>query len=114
MRHQVPIPSFLGKKMKPISHGNTSVRLWTRSGKVTDSSKRTSVVSSGSGENLNVSSITKHDIWIREEDGTEVPIQVAGADIPLRVGQRVSVIAAALDGEEDGHAVALVNHNSSQ
>lgn len=100
--------------MESISHGNTSVRLWTRSGRVTDSNKRTSVVSSGSGENLNVSSITKHDIWIREEDGTEVPIQVAGADIPLRIGQRISVVAAALDGEEDGHAVALVNHSSGQ
>lgn len=100
--------------MDSISHGNTSVRLWTRSGKVVDTSKHTSVVSSGSGENLSVSSITKQDIWIREENGTEVPIQIAGVDIPLRVGQRVSVIGAALDGEEDGYAVALVNHSSGQ
>jgi len=98
--------------MDPISHGNTSVRFWTRSGRVIDSSKRTSVVSSGGGENLSVSSVTKHDIWLQEEDGTEVSIQISGYDIPIRVGQRVSVLAAALAGEEDGHAVALINHAS--
>lgn len=100
--------------MDSISHGRTSVRLWTRSGKVIDSSKRTSVVSSGSRENLEVSSITKHDFWIREDDGSEVPIQTVGVDIPLRVGQRISVVAAAPDGEENGHAVALANHSSKQ
>ena len=54
--------------------------------------------------------ITKHEFWLRLADGTEKAVQLSGQDIPLRVGQRVTLVWARLSGTQSDVLSILVNH----
>ena len=59
-------------------------------------------------------SITNHQFWIRTEDGEEQPIHLRGVDIPLRVGQKITLISASRKGAKDGWISILVNHSAGR
>lgn len=63
---------------------------------------------------IHAHSLTCQNFWLRLADGREKPVQIKGADIPLRAGQRVTVIYARLKGQETGYCGALVNHTVGQ
>lgn len=60
-------------------------------------------------------SITKHEFWLRTDNGREVAVKLSGHDIPLREGQHISLISARnlANNTNDAH-VALVNHSAQQ
>lgn len=58
--------------------------------------------------------ITKHEFWIRKDDGEEMPVKLSGVDIPLRAGQIITVIGAYMRGEKNGWYSLLVNHNAGK
>ena len=105
--------------MSEYKYGGTSVDFWEIKGHVANNSKRseTNVSSSTDGKyvtDVRSSATTKHEFWLIKDDGTEVPIQIAGSDIPVRDGHEVSAIAAGLGGSKSGPVVALVNHTARQ
>ena len=99
-------------------------------GRVLDTAKRSETrFSGGGGGSYNVGGqertspvhissavTTKHDIWIVDEaTGKERAIQLAGADVPLRAGQRITVVSATgTRGGNVRHAnnVLLANHDA--
>ncbi len=55
---------------------------------------------------------TKQEFWIKTDDGSEKPIQLSGVDIPMRVGQKITVISAQRVGKKLRIYAALVNHTA--
>ena len=59
-------------------------------------------------------SVTNHDFWIMTDDGKEQNIKLIGHDVPLRVGQRITVLYAQIEGGETGWPAAIINHNAKK
>jgi len=59
-------------------------------------------------------SITCHEFWLKSEDGKEENVQVRGADIPLREGQKISIIYLSERGGSDSYHALLINHNANK
>jgi hypothetical protein len=109
-------------------HNGKTFEFKTRTGEVLSTNKisETHVSSSGGGGYVDPqyggqvaaaqvsSTVTiNHEFWIKEEDGNERAVQLYG-DIPLKVGQKVTLILCTLLGEEKGYYVVLYNHNAKK
>lgn len=55
-----------------------------------------------------------HEFWLRAGDGTEHAVRLAHHDIPLRAGQKVSLISFRSAGASNGWYSALVNHSAGR
>ncbi|NWB29179.1 hypothetical protein [Pseudomonas gingeri] len=114
--------------MTGFTHGKKTLSFGYTVGEVLDSEKfsQTQVSSSGGGGHIgehggNVrpvriqsTSIINHEFWIREDSGQEKDIKLVGYDIPLRAGQRVSMVMVAdLDASKLVYS-ALVNHSAGK
>ena len=105
--------------MSDYNYGSSTVDFWEVNGHVANNSKRseTNVSSSTDGKyitDIRSRTTTKQEFWLIKDDGTEVPIQLLGSDIPVRDGHEVSAIAASINGSEISPVVALVNHTARQ
>lgn len=110
--------------MEDFTFNGKTVEFWEISGQVisTDKFSETHVYSQGGGPvygggsslpSVHSNVVTKQEFWLKTVDGAEKSIQLAGADVPLRVGQKVTVIAAKRQGSDSsGCYVALVNHTA--
>lgn len=58
--------------------------------------------------------ITCQEFWLASENGNEEYVQIQGADIPLREGQKVSIIYLSEKGKPDSYHVLLINHNANK
>lgn len=72
------------------------------------------VISSGKGVIRDVEITSKlmvtTELWIREDDGIEKSIQFKGDNIPLRNGQKITLIYACKQGSQHSQEAVLVNH----
>lgn len=68
----------------------------------------------GHSTNVRISSrvITKHDFWLKTDDGKEEPIQLVGHEVPLREGQRVTVVYVKSATKENGIPAMIINHSA--
>lgn len=55
-----------------------------------------------------------HEFWLAKEDGTEQCIKLINADIPLREGQRITMISASREGNDQSPWIQLVNHSANR
>lgn len=113
--------------MGPFKYGAAYLAIQGYSGRILDQQKgiETHVTSSGGGGYLHqgtgyvsaptVSSynVTRHEFWVELTDGTQHPIQLRGLDIPLSVGQNVT-LAYGADKKGDTQLALLVNHAAKQ
>ncbi|TVP92022.1 MAG: hypothetical protein EA348_02800 [Pseudomonadaceae bacterium] len=60
------------------------------------------------------STVTCHEFWIRQDDGRERSVSLRGYDIPLRAGQRVTMVMASDARADYGHYTTLVNHTADR
>lgn len=111
--------------MEDFHHKKKRVNFWKLTGEVLGSDKRseTRVSSSGGGGSvingvgyvsaptIHSSTTEKHEVWLGLDDGSEHHLQLSGLGIPLRVGQRVTLIGATLDGKKSRNSI-LINHNA--
>ena len=67
---------------------------------------------SGSGVSSSVS--TQHEIWIKTQDGLEKAIRLRNVDIPLRSGQRITLVLATTEGIDDRYYCMLCNHDAGK
>lgn len=67
-----------------------------------------------SAPTIHSSNITNHEFWIKTPEGLEIDITFRGFDIPLRVGQKVTVIAAGIKGRGNGFPSLFVNHSAGR
>jgi len=117
-------------------HGRKEVEFWQKTGEVIGTNKfsETHVTSTGGGGTVGgyvgpygghvggtisapaVSShaITKHEFWIRTDEGKELPIKLSGVDIPLLAGQRITMIGASDKAIKKDWMwyTHLINHNA--
>jgi len=118
--------------MEDFTHRGKSVEFWQVTGEVLGSNKysetRVSVSSSGGGGHVGrhgghvsaptvhstSSAVTNHEFWIRTEDGLEKDIKLRGLDIPLRAGQKITLISLGRKGVGNGWYSILVNHNAGK
>jgi len=122
--------------MENFSHRGKDVEFWHITGEVigSDKYKETHVSSSCGGGNIsgsitggygsvsghisapNIHSevITNHEFWIKTEDGLEKDVKLYNRDIPLRVGQKVTLIWATRKGRSNSPYTILVNHSANK
>lgn len=58
--------------------------------------------------------VTNHEFWLSLENGEERSIKLSGTDIPLREGQKVTMVSARKPGENSGEWTLLVNHSAGR
>ncbi|THF65633.1 hypothetical protein E6C76_08670 [Pseudothauera nasutitermitis] len=114
--------------MSDFIHDGKRLRFWPVTGEVIGSSKhsQTQVYGGGgggylhqgtgylSGGQISSSSVTCHEFWLRLDDGTEMPVSLRGVDIPLRAGQRITLIAGGPANVDEGQYCILVNHSANR
>lgn len=112
--------------MEDLTYKGKEFEFWGLTGEVLSSSKNseTQVYSTGGGQvgsggyvsppQVYSTSITNHEFWIKKEDGTEEPIRLRGVDIPLRAGQKITIISARKKGSGTGYISILVNHTAGK
>ncbi|MCE9924359.1 hypothetical protein LZ640_07655 [Aeromonas media] len=112
--------------MENFKHRNKEIEFWSVTGEIMAQNKfsETHVSSSGGGgyvgthgghisaPRVHSTTVTNHEFWIKTEDGTEESVQLAGCDIPLREGQKITLISAGVKGKGEGYYSVLVNHNA--
>ncbi len=118
--------------MESFRYKDKEIVFWNITGEVISQSKRseTHIYSSGgdgyihgsggyvhghiNAPTIHSNVITKHEFWIKKEDGKEESIQLSGCDIPIREGQKVTLIIAGNRGANDGRYVSLINHTTGK
>lgn len=115
--------------MENFSYRGTSIRFWKMTGEVISTQKYsdTHLSSSGGGGYVNQGGsgyisapkihsrvVTQHEFWLKTEDGQEVDIKLSDFDIPLREGQKITIISAGNAKGSNGWYSVLVNHNAGQ
>jgi hypothetical protein len=114
--------------MEDFSHRGKNVKFWSVTGEVIGTNKysETHVSSSGGGgyvgqygghvsaPTIHSSTITNHEFWIKTEDGYEKDIKLRGVDIPLRAGQKITLISAGMKGEDTGWHCIFINHSAGK
>lgn len=117
-----------GNTVSTVTIADKRLIISTQTGVVADSQKwsETHVSSSNGGgyvsreggyisaPTINSSSSTKHEFWLELEDGTEKPIRLSDVDIPLRVGQKITMISIKLVDKIDEYWCALYNHTAKE
>ncbi len=65
--------------------------------------------------NLSVSanSATEHEFWLLTDQGIEQPFQLSNHDIPLRAGQRITLIFSSRPNGRN-RPVVIINHNAQR
>lgn len=114
--------------MENFKHRNKEIEFWSVTGEIMAQNKysETHVSSSGGGgyvgthgghisaPSVHSTTVTNHEFWIKTEDGSEESVQLAGRDIPLREGQKITLISAGIKGKGEGYYSVLVNHNANK
>ena len=114
--------------MEDFQYKNKEVKFWRVTGEVLGQNKysKTHVSSSGGGgyvgkggghvsaPKVHSTTVTHHEFWIKEEDGSEKSVKLSGHDIPLREGQKITLISAGIKGKDSGFYSVLVNHNAKK
>lgn len=57
---------------------------------------------------------TVHEFWIKDDKGEEHPVNLRGHDIPLALGQKITLISSGLVGAPQHHYVLIYNHNAKK
>lgn len=114
--------------MLEFKHRGKTIEFKTLTGVVLDSDKRseTRISASGGGghigpnggtiSDISISSSTStlHEFWIKTDDGSERDVQLKGVDIPLRAGQKITLISAGKKGDKTAWYATLINHNANK
>lgn len=123
--------------MENFKHGRKTIQFWKVTGEVLGTNKysetHVSVSSSGGGGggyvhpqyggHVNVqapqvhstsTSIVNHEFWLRTSSGEEKPVKLRGVDIPLRTGQKITIISAGFKTKKTGWYSILVNHSAKK
>lgn len=94
------------------------------SGQVVEESKRTetslqhsaTIATNAYGSSGTTSATTVHNrthaVWLAQEDGKEMELELPSHDFSVRAGHRVSVAWGGKEGSESGPYVAAVNHTT--
>lgn len=56
---------------------------------------------------------TVHEFWVRDEAGKEHAINLRGIDVPLAMGQKITLVSSGFIGKKK-HYVLLLNHNAER
>lgn len=109
--------------MDAITVEGTQVTLTTVTGDVAGSGKRSdSYVSGGGGGghgdyrqpvSISTTVVVTQEFFLRRDDGKEAPYKIVDLDIPIRDGQRASMLLAGTNGKGDW-PVRLVNHSAER
>lgn len=85
----VTLEAISGEVLEASKHSTTEIH--SRGGGGYVSAKSGGYVSAPS---VSSTSTTHQEIWLRTSEGTEVPVQLSGADAPVRAGQQVVAFKA--------------------
>lgn len=115
--------------MQDFTHGDKTVEFTALIGEVVGSEKlsETHVSSSGGGgyvgkhgghvspAQIRSTSVINHEFWVRTDAGVERDVKLKGRDIPLRTGQRITLISATHKGGAGSSWYSvLVNHSAKK
>jgi hypothetical protein len=114
--------------MNEIKCGSKSFKFRVVTGHVLSNEKRseTKVWSSGGGgyvggyggfveaPQVHSQAVTCQEFWLASESGNEEYVQIQGVDIPLREGQKISIIYLSEKGKSASYHALLINHNANK
>ena len=103
-----------------VTIGKKIIETYKIRGEVIDSSKQevTHVQGGGGGGSggnvapVRISSYTttKHEFWIKREDGIEDNYYINDSNLPLRTGHKITILQSGLKGSTAHYPVFVVNH----
>ena len=107
--------------MRSFTHKKNTIDFWQVTGEVLshDKHSETHVSSYGGGGYVGPqgghispaivsSTVTnKQDIWIKADDGQELSLHLTGVDVPLRAGQKITVLLAKRKEQDDSAACVV-------
>lgn len=108
--------------MESFKYKNKEVIFWSVTGEILSQNKfsKTNVYSRGDGpfgggphNTIESSVTTRHDVWIKKQDGSEEVLKFDNEEIHLREGQKITLVYAGYK-VGDGCRYLLVNHNSKE
>lgn len=113
------------RTLQPFKFGKKESRIWSFTGRILGSSKRSettvyhhsasSYVSPTTGtiqytpSSTSSSTVVKQEFFVRDDEGKEVPYQLSGVDIPVHDGQAVTMISVEQVGGKWHWFARLVN-----
>ncbi|MBM0212917.1 MULTISPECIES: hypothetical protein [Pseudomonas syringae group] len=115
--------------MQDFTHGDKTIEFTSLVGEVIGSEKlsETHVSSSGGGgyvgregghvraAQISSTSVINHEFWVRDDTGIEHDVKLKGQDIPLRTGQRITLIKVKhKNGSGKGWYSIIVNHSAAK
>ena len=114
--------------MQDFSHRGKYVEFWQVTGEVLASDKYHETHISGRGGGgyigqysgrikpiaIDSSTVINHEFWIKTKYGVERDIKLHNINIPLRSGQKITLISAARKGADTGLYSILVNHSAGK
>jgi len=56
--------------------------------------------------------VTKHEFWVRTENGRDVPVNLSNVPVSVAEGQTVSLVSGSVSGLSAAPIVLIVNHNA--
>lgn len=114
--------------MQDFSHRGKYIEFWQVTGEVLASDKYHETHISGRGGGgyigqysgrikpiaIDSSTVINHEFWIKTKYGVERDIKLHNINIPLRSGQKITLISAARKGADTGLYSILVNHSAGK
>lgn len=106
--------------MEDFLYKNRVIKLISVTGEVVADRKllETVVTSVGGSEavapDIESYAVPRHEFWIKSTDGGEYDFQLRDVDIPLRDGQKITVISAVSVGTGKVNPAVMVNHTAGK
>lgn len=104
--------------MEVFKFRKKQVEFYALTGEIVGSSKYSEThISSSSGHrttHIHSNTVTNHEFWLRSDDGVEHDIKFVGIDIPLRPGQKITLISAHGKSPRKDLYSILINHSAQK
>lgn len=111
--------------MRPFEYNGKQVEFRSVTGEVTGTHKHAETYVSGSGGGgythngtgynspvqINSTVVVKQEFFLKPNNGNEIPVKLSNEDIPLKDGQKITMISG--HAGEKGDWTHLVNHNAA-
>ena len=101
--------------MEPFKYQDREISFSILRGKVINHEKMYSPELYSNADRFEVANNISQDIWLLKEDGTEVSVRVNNQNIPIRVGQFVSILTITnIQNNNKSVRAFILNHNAKE
>ncbi len=100
--------------MEELKFNKTNIAFRSVTGTVLNSTKLIETHFSSYDPGISSKAVTNHEFWIEKDDGTELSVRLKGIEIPLRQGQKITLISCRKKSKKPDSPwwyTSLINHS---